>query len=244
MDAQIKHPVSKTLFATVAYTWSHNTTNLAGNGVIDPYNLNRFHGNTESLNFPQSAAITLIYTLPFFEHSKGIGNILAGGWRFSDITTLRSGTSLSPGVAGSNMGLAARPLMAAGNPSTNGPKTWKPSVCGTTCSWFNTAAFIDPTAHIGGISTNPLNSTLYYGLYGNAQTGIIRGPGQEIYNMALFKEFHPYRASVIEFRAEAFNAFNHANPSNPGTAISNSSTSKISGTSDPRILELALRIKF
>ena len=118
--------------------------------------------------------------------------------------------------------------MAAGNPSTNGPKTWKP---GTSQQWFNTAAF-------------QVMSSSYYGYYGNAQTGIIRGPGQEIYNMALFKEFRPYRESVVEFRAEAFNAFNHSNPGNPTTTVGNSNYGKITSASDPRILELALRIRF
>jgi hypothetical protein len=225
LEVDVKHPVSKRLFATVAYTWSHNTTNLAGNGVINPYAISRYHGNTENLNFPQSVGITLIYTLPFFEHSKGFEKAVLRGWRFSDITTFRAGTSLSPGLSMSNQGLASRPDMAPGNPSTNGPKTWR---TGSTKQWFNTAAFQNPA----------------YGYYGNAQTGIIRGPGQEIYNMAFFKEFRPYRESVIEFRAEAFNAFNHTNPGNPNTTLGNANYGKVTSSLDQRILELALRIKF
>ena len=83
-----------------------------------------------------------------------------------------------------------------------------------------------------------------YGLYGHAQTGIIRGPGQEIYNMALFKQFNITEKDYIEFRAEAFNAFNHTNPSNPNTSLGNSNYGKITGAADPRIMELALRLKF
>jgi hypothetical protein len=48
----VKHPVTKSLNVTPSYTWSHNTTNLAGGGVIDVYHVNRYHGSTESLNFP------------------------------------------------------------------------------------------------------------------------------------------------------------------------------------------------
>jgi hypothetical protein len=48
----------------------------------------------------------------------------------------------------------------------------------------------------------------------------------------------------IEFRAEAFNTFNHTNPSNPTTTLSSTNYGKITGAADPRILELAARLKF
>jgi hypothetical protein len=124
--------------------------------------------------------------------------------------------------------------------STNGPKTWKN---GSTKQWFNEAAYLDPRNPIGGVTGNPLNATLYYGYYGNAQNGTILGPGQEVWNLSLFKEFH-YKTNVLEFRGEAFNLFNHANPSNPNTSIGNANENTITNTADPRILELALRYKF
>jgi hypothetical protein len=224
MEAQVKHPVSKSLFASAAYTWSHNTTNLAGNGVIDPYNIKRYHGNTESLNFPQSLAITVIYTLPFFEHSNGLKRSILGGWRLSDISTLRAGTSLSPALTMNFQGLAVRPDRVAGT-STNGPKLWKQSA---TAQWFNKAAFVNPAP----------------GYYGNSQIGIIRGPGQELHNLSFFKEFHFKEDNFVEFRAESFNTLNHTNPSNPNTNLGNANYGKVTGSADPRILEFALRYKF
>jgi len=193
--------------------------------VVDPYHLNRFRGNASGLNFPQSFAITVLYELTFFQHS---GNLLEkeilGGWRLNDISTFRAGGSITPGITLTNGGLTSRPFVVPGQ-STNGPKTWK---TGSTKQWFNTAAFQNPA----------------YGYYGNAQTGIIRGPGQEIYNMAFFKEFRPYRESIVEFRAEAFNAFNHTNPGNPNTTLGNANYGKVTSSLDQRILELALRFKF
>ena len=62
--------------------------------------------------------------------------------------------------------------------------------------------------------------------------------------MALFKTFDILEKAHLEFRAEAFNAFNHTNPSNPNTSLSSSSYGKITGALDPRIMELALRLKF
>ena len=225
LEVQVKHPVTKTLYVSAAYTWSKNTTNLAGNGVIDPYDLKRYHGNTESLSFPQSMALTLLYELPFYRNDRGIKGIALGGWRLNDISTFRSGTWLSPGLSESNQGLAARPDQVPGS-TTSGPKTWKKNVASP--EWFNKAAFVDPA----------------YGYYGNAQTGIIRGPGQQVHNLSLFKDFNFKETNAIEFRAEAFNVFNHTNPGSPNTTLGNSNFGKITSAADPRILELALRYKF
>jgi hypothetical protein len=231
LEAQIKHPMTKSLYVAASYTWSHSTSN----SVVDPYNVHRFRGNT-GLNYPQSFNITVLYELPFFQHSGNqLEKQILGGWRLNDISTFRSGASLTPGISLTFQGLTSRPFIVQGV-STNGPKTWKN---GSTKEWFNTAAYGVPL----GTTTIP-NVTQYYGYYGNAQNGTIRGPGQELYNLSLFKEFRPYRASVLEFRAEAFNLFNHANPNNPNTSIGNANMNIITGTADPRILEMALRYKF
>ena len=222
LEAQLKHPVTKSLYASVAYTWSHNTYN---GSVVDPYNTKRYHGNTDGLNYPQSMSITLMYTLPLFQHSHGVGNALLGGWRISDISTFRAGSSITPGLSKSFQGLAARPDIVPGTTTTNGPKTWK---IGSTQQWFNTAAF-----------QNPAN-----GYYGNAQTGIIRGPGQQISNLSLFKQFTIREKHLVEFRAESFNTFNHTNPGSPNATLGNANYGKVTSALDPRILEFALRYKF
>lgn len=225
IEAQVRHSVGR-LDVAVAYTYSHNTTNLAGGGVIDPYDLNRYHGNTESLNYPHSLSTTVIYKLPFFLSSGDKAEqLLLGGWSIDNIATFRSGTSLSPALTESNQGLAARPDQVPGS-TTNGPKTWKKNVA--TPQWFNAAAFVDPAA----------------GYYGDAQTGIIRGPGQALFNTSLFKQFMITEKDYLEFRAEAFNTFNHTNPGNPNTTLGNASYDKITSAADPRILEFALRLKF
>ena len=236
LEVQVKHPMGKSLNVTGSYTYAHDTTNL---GSIDPYNLKRYHGNAESMNYPHSLAITAIYQLPFFLHS---GNLLEkealGGWSIDNIATFRSGTSLTPGLGETDQGLALRPDQVPGT-STNGPKTWKN---GSTQQWFNTSAFSCPGLTDGkNCGTFPAAS---WGLYGTAQTGIIRGPGQELFNTALYKTFSITEKAHLEFRAEAFNTFNHTNPGNPNTTLSSSNYGKVTSAADPRILEFALRLKF
>jgi hypothetical protein len=75
-------------------------------------------------------------------------------------------------------------------------------------------------------------------------TGLIRGPGQELFNTSLFKTFDILEKVHLEFRAEAFNTFNHTNPGNPNTSLGNGNYGKVTSAADPRILELAARLKF
>jgi hypothetical protein len=236
LELQVRHTVGKGLNVTGSYTYSHDTTNL---GSIDPYDLKRFHGNAESMNFPHSLSISAIYTLPFFLNS---GNMLEkealGGWSIDVIASFRSGTSLTPGLSETNSGLALRPDQVPGT-STNGPKTWKN---GSSQQWFNTSAFSCPGS-VTGTSCGTFAAS-NYGLYGNAQTGIIRGPGQEVFNTSLYKTFDIMEKVHIEFRAEAFNTFNHTNPGNPNTTLGNSNYGKVTSAVDPRILEFAVRVKF
>ena len=241
LEAQIKHPVTKSLNISAAYTWSHSTSN----STIDVHNFNRYHGNTVGLNYPDSLDITVIYAEPFFQHGNQLEKLALSGWSINDITTFRSGGSLDPGLSEAFQGNASRPDVVPGV-STNGPKAWK-TTTGVTQEWFNTSAFSCPgsTGANVGISCGTMSAANgNFGLYGNAMTGIIRGPGQEIYNMAIFKEFHITETNYFEFRAEAFNIFNHTNPQNPNTTLGNTNYGKVTAAYDPRIMELALRYRF
>ena len=209
------------LFLTVAYTWSHDLTDHVGGSfsAIDPYNPSRYYGNAEGLNFPQSLSVTAIYNLPFLREAKGFKGGVLGGWKLSDITTLRSGTSLSPGLSISNQGNAVRPDRVPGT-SIHGPRTQ--------AQWFNKAAFRAPQP----------------GFYGNGATGSIQGPGLIDFDMSLYKEFHFTESNYFEFRSEAFNIFNHTNFTTINTTVGNSNYGRATAATDPRILEFALRYHF
>lgn len=223
LEINLRHPIGHNLFLTAAYTWSHNLSNAisgqygySASGLQNPYAPGSNYGNSP-LNVPQVFTTSLIYRLPWFQHGTGWkGNVL-GGWKFSDISTIQSGFSLTPGLAIAHAGLANRPN--AIGPVT-GPKTLD--------QWFNTNAFAAPS----------------YGFYGNASPGSIGGPGVINFDMALYKDFHINERNTIQFRSEFFNVFNHTNFSGVSTSYGSGSYGQVNGARDPRILEFALRYQF
>ena len=225
LEIGLRHPVTNNLFLTASYTWSHNLTNLTGTGlggsnVLSIYNPKLSYGNAEGLNYANVFTLSAVWNLPWYRNTGGFKGNLLGGWRYSDLTTVRSGTSLTPGISGANSGFPARPNLVSGQSINSGPQT--------IAAWFNTAAFKAPPA----------------GFIGNAGTGSIAGPKLVNFDMALYKEFHIRESHAFEFRAEAFNIFNHTNFSNPNTTFGSSTFGQITSARDPRILELVLRYQF
>lgn len=73
------------------------------------------------------------------------------------------------------------------------------------------------------------------------------GPGGYHVDMALFRSF-PFKvfekSQSLQFRVEAFNAFNHPTFANPNATRSSSNFDKILGANDPRIMQVALKYVF
>jgi hypothetical protein len=62
--------------------------------------------------------------------------------------------------------------------------------------------------------------------------------------MALSKETHIFERLNMQFRVEAFNLFNHTNFSTVNTTLTSSLYGRVTGTRDPRILQLSSKFVF
>jgi hypothetical protein len=82
--------------------------------------------------------------------------------------------------------------------------------------------------------------------FGNSGVGIVQGPGQANVDFSVIKKFPIYAERLhLDFRAEAFNLFNHANFSNPTLSENSASFGRILTTAvNPRIMQLALKLSF
>jgi hypothetical protein len=227
LEVNVKHPVGHNVFFSAAYTWQHGlSTTRAGNGAPlggagsfqDIFHTHKDYA-TSGTNVAQVLTFSGIWNIPLFRSSTGLKGALLGGWKYSDITTIQSGFAADPTLGIGNPGLSTRPNYVAGA-SIKGPKT--------VAQWFNTAAFVAPTA----------------GFFGNAPLGSIVGPGTINFDMALYKDFKIKERHTFQFRSEFFNIFNHTNFSGISTAFGSGNFGQVVSARDPRIIEFALRYQF
>ena len=212
LQASLRHSVGG-LQLSAAYTYSHSiddSSDYNDSGFVDSYNLNAYRASS---NFDERHIINIgyVYDLPFFK-AKGLANKFLGGWQWSGITDIESGTPFSlynqgcnpcnstvdgspASVPSDNAGVANSLATAgsypdiAGNPSAGIP-TLPP---GNPPLLYNPAAFVAPT----GLT------------FGNAGRNILRNPWRTNFDMALLKHIAVTESKYFEFRAEAFNVFNH-----------------------------------
>ena len=123
-----------------------------------------------------------------------------------------------------NTGLPNRPNIVPGVPLS------LPSSQRTTTTFFNTAAFAAPAPYT----------------FGDAGRNMVNGPGINLFDMALHRRFAIRERSALEFRAEAFNVFNHPNWGVPGTFADFGPPlfGGILGVGNPRQLQFAIRYDF
>jgi hypothetical protein len=193
---------------SASYTYSHSIDDASSAGDTSFLNSYDLAANRASSNFDQRHVFTLsyIYDLPFFK-SAGLMHTLLGGWQWSGITTIQSGTPYSVTNAGDG---GAIPGDNAGVANGTGTGS-RPDLIGDP----NARVPDSGPANLGGIQYGPLlvNPGAFAaprGLsFGDAGRNIVRNPRQTNFDMAIYKRF-PVRESVsFEFRAEAFNVFNH-----------------------------------
>ncbi len=184
----------------VAYTYSHSiddSSDRCDAGFVNTYD---WAANRASSSFDQRQMLNIsyIYDLPFFK-KPGLSHTLLGGWEWSGIADFSSGTPFSvdnDSTYGDNAGVgngvgSSSYADRIGNPYTDIP----PSPGGP---------------QVAGFLYNPNAYTAPQGLtFGDSGRNSLRNSRRTNFDMALFKRFAVKEGKAFEFRAEAFNVFNH-----------------------------------
>jgi carboxypeptidase family protein len=186
---------------SVAYTYSHSIDNSSDGGAfvtdsnfIDAYNFRSARGSS---NFDQRHMLNIsyVYDLPFFRQT-GPAHILLGGWQYAGLIAIQTGTPfnvVSTGISDN-----------AGVSNGQGPGTYADLVGDPHST---------PPASGGGsgpLLYNPNAFATPRGLtFGNAGRNILHNPRVTNFDMSLLKQFKFNESTGLEFRAEAFNVFNH-----------------------------------
>ena len=192
--------------------------------------------------------INYVYNLPKLGARLGnrVLGVITDNWVLSGITTFASGSPYTPSFSindpnvnmtgsayGSRFNLISDPYL---------PKSER-----TFDRQFKTEAFAVPEP------CSATNNTL--ACFGNAGNGILYNPGKQVWDMSLAKRI-PIglgEGRALQFRAEAYNIWNHTNFSGVNTSASynsvggaqtNLSFGQISGAGQQRILQLSLRLEY
>jgi hypothetical protein len=129
---------------------------------------------------------------------------LLDGWEYSGITVFQSGTPFSVINGGGNTGVSV--LDNGGIANGSGAGSY-PDVIGNPHSVLP-ATF--GASGVGPLLYNPAAFAAPQGLtFGNAGRNFLTNPHRLNFDMSLLKNFKVTEASNLEFRAEAFNIFNH-----------------------------------
>jgi outer membrane receptor protein involved in Fe transport len=263
-----------------SFTWEHSLDNasasLEGNTPSPQNGLNLGADYAQSdYNLPVANVTSLVYELPFgrsrtfLNNANAVLNAAVGGWQISAINTAQAGTpfnltytpnstqQVSQQISATYRGANEyRPDYVPGQKLTQA-KSNRAANTGYV-NYINYSAFvIPPTKDAAGNYVSP---------FGTASRNPARTPPFNETDLALNKRFDtPLENLKIEFRAEAYNVFNHTNLYYPGTISGTQGTTtatvgtggnvpvstitgnassggQITSTLEPRILQFALKL--
>lgn len=167
-----------------------------------------------------------------------------GGWQLAGVLTLQNGQRLSVTNTPSTNVLGITSDFAELSPNcTLGMIEQSGAVASKLTDYINKSCFGNVNAPLPIVGADGKATG-----FGNTGPGILYGPGQANLDMSLGKMFPvrwPNDTANVEFRAEAFNAFNTPQFANPVTAVNSATFGQILNTATaPRIIQLALKLNF
>jgi hypothetical protein len=255
LQATVRKRFSRGFMVQGAYTWSKNLTNLANNQANsnNADDMGQQYGPAQ-FSRPHRFVANYSYDLPFPTRMGGLEWLL-GGWNLSGVTVVQTGTPMTIadttagtiyGTAGSGFAGFGRAQLCPGmtykDIATPGGIEQRLGGASGGPGYFNKSAFCAPPVIGNGTD------------YGNSGTGIILGPGQFNWDLAIAKKIPVVENQTIQFRTEFFNAFNHPQFSNPNYGpgatyalpnVRSGTFGNITSTSvNPRVIQFALKYSF
>jgi hypothetical protein len=178
--------------------------------------------------------------------NNALAKAFLGGWSVSGITTWMAGLPIDivDNGAGSFYGFnggstsLARPNQV-GDPFANVPAGY----------FFNPAAFARPTILAGQVIPSSGGTAIAGATgtdFGNVSRNSLRGPRQSNFDFSIIKNIKTTERTKVEFRTDFFNLFNHVNYANPLSDLNAGASfgKVISASSNPRLMQFALKLKF
>jgi hypothetical protein len=235
LQARLEHRFVNGFTCLISYTFQKTLTDLDSSSVGVAFGAGaelqtikniRANYGPAPFNRPHRLIASSLYELPIFKRRDDLLARVAGGWQIGAIATFQDGPSLTPssyGVpfVGSHANLLGNPNVPRGERTID--------------RWFDVSKLANPAP----------------GQLGNAGKGVIRGSGNNKWDLSISKFLRIAERHQVEFRAELFNAFNHpqfddpvVTPGNNPLAGKITSASDFGFTQTERLIQLGLKYSF
>jgi hypothetical protein len=224
---------------TTAWTWAHSIDNTSGESSGSPIQNSRdLRAQRASSTFDvrHKLSVGATWEMPFgrgkplLASSPRAVDLIIGGWQLNSITTLQTGLPFTPVMQTSTLNTGSGSQFP--NRIASGVL---PSSERSIHRWFDATAFVAPGQYT----------------FGNSGRNVLYGPGTKQVDLSLFKSFALSEKQRIQFRAEAFNAFNTPQFNNPNAQIGFTGVARITSAGNPTVfqrtprqVQLALKLYF
>ena len=255
LQAEIRRRLRSGVYFQSNYTWSKGFTDFDGSdsnfsALLDLDKGVALEKKRITNDITHIFKANGVYELPFGPGKRwmqdGVASGLFGGWQFSGLFEARTGRPIS---FTSNRGTVNRQGRSARN--TVITSLSREDLQDKTGLFFDPATgrplFVDPSLIGSDGRGNPqFLQNPNAGEYGSLQLTPVSGPGFWNVDLSLIKRTKIKESWNLEFRAEAFNAFNHTNfvVSNENNDINSTTFGRLTTTFNPRILQFALKLNF
>ena len=224
-----KRRLAKRLMFDANWTWSHSIDDASDPGATLnetnlPQNVYDLGAEKASSSFDHRhrVVVSFLYQLPLAKDTPIWARRVFGHWQAGGYVTAQSGAPFTVNISSDQANIGAGPAQRpniSGDPNA-GPKTPQ--------QWFNTTVFSLPALYS----------------FGNSPRNAVIGPGLEEFDFSLQKDMQLTEAAKLQFRAEAYNVFNHPNFNTPNRTAFTANFGSISSAQDSRQLQFALKLLF
>jgi hypothetical protein len=237
LQATLRRRAAAGLSFQAAYTLSRAESNT---DIYNDQSRTSFDRGRTAFDRAQRLITNFDYSFPFLSKVRGGNSLWLKGWALSGVTTFQSGTpmTLTDPSGGSVYGRAGTSTVTLCQGAPTSALATSGSIASRLGRWIDTS-IICPAPAVGNDGSTG---------YGNTGIGIIDGPGQWNVDFSLAKNTVVgglRETATLVFRAEFYNAFNHAQFSNPGAALGTATFGVITQTSvAPRLIQFGLKYLF
>ena len=250
------------------YTWSHaidsgsgwrggETANgfAAGDAVTTDFTLPRLDRGNSTFDIRHRFTFHYVWELPFYRKSRGWQGVILNGWQWNAMWSFQSGAHWSPFRGGAGRSFEDKVTGACDAAS------FDPTQCVNTGGDYNLDGIVNdrPNAiahHVDATDAQWADgfhlpedffTAPCLGCVGSLGRNTFLGPSYWAVDTSIFKTFQLPERLQLQFRAEAFNVFNHTNfqlGEAEMASLNDPLFGQAGGTFNPRQLQFGLKLNF